>query len=52
MEKNERSDTGERPGADVRPGPAGRTRWGLVAAILALPVLVVVGGWCWWASGC
>ncbi|MEH0445266.1 MULTISPECIES: hypothetical protein [unclassified Streptomyces] len=43
MEKNERSDTGERPGADVRPGPAGRTRWGLVAAILALPVLVVVG---------
>ncbi|MER6557839.1 hypothetical protein ABT300_08735 [Streptomyces sp. NPDC001027] len=46
MAKNGRNDTGERPGADVRPGPAesaGRTRWGLVAAILALPALLVAG---------
>ncbi|MFD9394369.1 hypothetical protein ACFWBB_27645 [Streptomyces sp. NPDC060000] len=40
---NERSDTGERPEPVVRPQPAGRTRWGMVAAILALPVLLVVG---------
>ncbi|OQR63742.1 hypothetical protein B6E66_12415 [Streptomyces maremycinicus] len=34
-----------RSGAGVPPGPRarGRTRWGLVAAILALPVLLVVG---------
>ncbi|WP_314221850.1 hypothetical protein [Streptomyces zaehneri] len=34
-----------RSGAGVLPGPRprGRTRWGLVAAILALPVLLVVG---------
>lgn len=29
--------------AVVRPEPRGRTRWGLVAAILALPVLLVAG---------
>ncbi|MFJ1808678.1 MULTISPECIES: hypothetical protein [unclassified Streptomyces] len=40
---NERSETGERPAAVVPPEPGGRTRWGLVAAILALPVSLVVG---------
>lgn len=40
---NGRSDTGGRLGTPVPPEPGGRTRWGLVAAILALPVLLVVG---------
>ncbi|MER6416284.1 hypothetical protein [Streptomyces humidus] len=40
---NGRSERGGRTDAAARPEPGGRTRWGVVAAILALPVFLVVG---------
>lgn len=40
---DERSGAGTPSGPAVGPAPGGRTRWGVVAAILALPVLLVTG---------
>ncbi|MGW2046548.1 hypothetical protein ACWCPF_15380 [Streptomyces sp. NPDC001858] len=35
--------TSERTRVEEQPAPRGGTRWGVLAAILALPVLLVVG---------